>query len=152
MNNTNIILWLSGAVTTASLVVACAVVLANARLRRRLPAAPLPNKASATPGATAAWIWNGWSNPGIPSKVWAVTVKLKVVESSLSKPGVHRFVLVSHFSPEPSDPWRDRPRMYKDYFIKKYNGGWLDTNNLKDFHWTYTQDARSKKIDWLFSD
>jgi hypothetical protein len=151
-NTTAILLWVSGAATSVSLAAVAALARANSRLRRRLSAslgevsdirAKLDKTQDIIHGGErlAVWHWDGWFYKSDPSKKWAVTVKMRVVESSLDKPGLHRFEFISHSSPEQSDPWDTKK--YQEYFYKDYGGGWLDTNGKKGFHWTTEMDPRT---------
>jgi hypothetical protein len=97
----------------------------------------------------AVWNWGGWHHGSNPKKKWTVTVRMKAVESSVTKPGLYRFEFVSHTSQESKDSWTTE--QYQDFFERRY-GGWLDTNNLTGFHWTTALDPqvnRALRIDSL---
>lgn len=160
-NNLLILLWLSGAATALSLAAVAGMALRNSRLRERLAASERDTAGMRTrlmrteeiikgSARLAVWHWGGWHHPKDPSKKWAIAVRMRVVESSLSKEGLHRFEFISHTSPESSDTWATT--RYQEYFYKNYDGGWLDTNGLPGFHWTTEMDAqtsRALKLDSL---
>jgi hypothetical protein len=155
-----LLLWASGVVTTLSVVLTIVQTRKLKNETTRSKAIQQDLKAykdkyakvhDIIDGSTkyAVWNWGGWHHPSKPQKTWTITVRMKAVESSVTKPGLYRFEFVSHTSQESKDSWTTE--QYQDFFERRY-GGWLDTNNLTGFHWTTALDPqvnRALRIDSL---
>ncbi len=151
--HTPIVIWLSGVLTALAAVAAVVQTLRLKSLRLKLHATEGDFKAykdkyakvhDIIDGSTkyAVWNWGGWHHGSNPKKKWTVTVRMKAVESSVTKPGLYRFEFVSHTSQESKDSWTTE--QYQDFFERRY-GGWLDTNNLTGFHWTTALDPQANR-------
>lgn len=153
-------MWVSGVVTSLSIVATIVQTRKLKSARARMKATLQDFKAyrdkyakvhDLIEGSTkyAVWRWEGWHHLKDPRKKWVVIVRMKAVESSVTKPGFYRFEFVSHNSQETTDTWTTE--QYQDFFERRY-GGWLDTNNTSGFHWTSALDPqvnRALRIDSL---
>jgi len=149
----NIVFWITGALNIFTLMMWLRTRQQNNKLSQDLTSAnetisSLEQKVYNQDFRYAVWRWNGWHQQKNPSNKWHITVRLKEVEKSLTKPSFHRFEIVSFVTSEPKA--NQDVNFYRDYFKKNYDGGWLDVNSTPGFHWVTSLDPaveRQKKLD-----
>lgn len=98
-------------------------------------------------------VWSDIYELNKPSVKWSVTFYLKEVSTSDSNPNLVQFEVESFFSNRDNETLGLQD--YTEFFMKKSNGGWIDTKNFnfnQKFDWIVAEskDAiREDKLDEL---